>query len=123
MGIFLVLVPKIDFENTKDHGARLGAVGGQVLVSLDSHDAHGWDGIGDAFRKAIEAKILVERYFYVDVVLDEAIILFEIGILPGRAVHKILVESFEKEQRKKSLDITLGYVAGGDERCSGWGGG
>ena len=77
MGIFLVLVPKIDFENTKDHGARLGAVGCQGLVSLDSHDAHGWDGIGDAFRRAIEAKILVERYFYVDVVLDEAIILFE----------------------------------------------
>ena len=89
-------MPKTVLAITEDPNARFGAIGGQVFVALDGHNAHGWDDLEDSFGKAMEAALFPERDFYVGVVLDEASNLLEVGVLPGRAVHKILVVSSEE---------------------------
>ena len=86
-GILLVLLPMTVLEISKDHNMRLGAVGGQVFVTFYGDDAHGGNGIGDAFGKATEATIFLERYFHVDIVLDEAILLLKVGVVSDRAVY------------------------------------
>ena len=88
-----------------------------MFVSLDGHDAHGWDGLGDAFGKTMEAAIFLEGDFHVGVVLNDSISLLNVGVLTGRVVHKIMVESFEEGRRTTSPEIAPGHVAGRDERC------
>ena len=60
--------------------------------------------------------ILLEEDYHVSVVIDEAILLLRVGVVPDGAVQEILVESFEERQRIGSLEVVCGHVADRDEQ-------
>ena len=83
-----------------------GLVDGHVLLSLDGYDAHGWNGPVDAFGKATEAAIFLDGDLHVGVVVSEAICFLDLGFLPDRLIHKVLVESFREQRRTRILQFT-----------------
>ena len=76
-----------------------------MLVALDGHAAHGGNGFGKALGNTTKAAILLEGDLYIDVVGDETILLLHVGIVPGGAVNKILVEGLEEGRKTWSLEV------------------
>ena len=78
-GILFFLLPYFIPQIAQDHDARLGSVGGQVLVPLGDHYIHGGKGLRDVFGKATKAIILLEGDFCAVVIFDEPVLLLEVG--------------------------------------------
>ena len=71
--ILFTFLPDTVFEVAEDNNARLGAVGSEVLISFNCHNAHGRDGFRHTFREASEAAIFLEGDFDISVVGDECL--------------------------------------------------